>query len=370
MGQNLKTLPTAGASTAALPRDQGVLRMWDAAPTTGGGCLRIGMGVSEDVTVEVQRGLAGEVEEAGIASLWTNEARGRDALHVCQAWASETDGLQVGVGVVPLWSRSAAQLAMSAATVQEASDGRLLLGIGVSHSATMGPWHDADFRKPLTAARETLTVLRTLFAGEQSDQDGEVVSSHRFQLQISPLPRPPRLLLGAMGPKMLRLAGERADGVLLNWSSPDEVRSAATTVRDAAGRGGSQRAPVDVVGYVRFAIDDDEEAAREALAREIASYCALPAYAEHFDRQGFGAEVDKVKSAYRNGGSDAAAEAVPEGMLLELGWYGRPDTSPEEVLDVYRDAGLDHLVARVVTVGDDPTVSVRNVIRSLRDVSG
>lgn len=331
--------------------------------------MRIGIGVSEDLTVPVQRDLAREVEEAGIASLWTNEARGRDALLLCQAWASATEALQVGVGVVPLWSRSAAQLAMSAVTLQEASNGRVLLGIGVSHSATMEPWHDADYRKPLTAARETLTVLRTLFAGGTSDLDGEVVSSHRFELQISPLPDPPRLLLGAMGPKMLRLAGERADGVLLNWSSPDEVRSAAGVVREASGGAGRDGSSAEVAGYVRFAIDEDEDAARDALAREIASYCALPAYAEHFDRQGFGAEVDKVKSAYRSGGSEAAAEAVPEGMLLELGWYGRPDASPDEVLSVYRDAGLDHLVARVVTVGEDPTTSVRNVIRSLRDVA-
>ncbi len=308
------------------------------------------------------------MEDAGFASLWTNEARGRDALLVCQAWAGPTENLLIGTGVVPLWTRSPAQLAMGAATLQEASAGRVLLGLGVSHPATMRPWHDAEWRQPLSAARETLEVLRALFAGEETDYRGEVIHCRRFKLEFTPRPPTPRLYLAAMGPRMLALAGRHADGVLLNWTAPEAVRQAVASVRAAAAEstGGRMPADVEVAGYVRVAINEDQDAARSALARQVASYCALPAYVAHLERQGYAEGVAAVKSAYQDGGSEAAARAVPEEMLLELGWYGTPDDSPAASLGRFSAAGLDQLVARVVVVGEDPVASLRAVIASLR----
>ncbi len=330
--------------------------------------MRVGIGLSEDLPIAIHAMLAREVEEAGFASLWTNEARGRDALLVCHAWARHTRSLLIATGVVPIWTRSPAQLAMSAATVQEASGGRLGLGIGVSHAATMRPWHDADWRRPLLAARETLDILRSLFAGEQSDYRGEVRSTRRFALELTPRPPTPRLYLGAMGPRMLRLAGRHADGVLLNWTRPEAVRQAATAVREAQAESdmGLGAADREVAGYVRVAVSADRQAARSALAREVANYCALPAYADHFERQGFGKAVATVKSEHQEGGSRAAAEAVPEEMLLELGWYGTPQDNPASALARYAEAGLDHLVARVVVVGEDAAESLRAVAKSLQ----
>ncbi|MCA1784070.1 MAG: LLM class flavin-dependent oxidoreductase, partial [Intrasporangiaceae bacterium] len=106
--------------------------------------MKLGLGISEDVPIQVQQHLATQVESAGFSSLWTNEASGRDALLLCQAWAAATTDLQVGIGVVPIWTRTPAQLAMASATLQEASGGRFLLGLGVSHPATMGGWHGVD----------------------------------------------------------------------------------------------------------------------------------------------------------------------------------------------------------------------------------
>jgi probable F420-dependent oxidoreductase len=323
--------------------------------------MRTGIGVSEDLPVPEQQQVAAEVEAAGLASLWTNEARGRDALLVCQAWAAATRELEVGVGVVPLWTRSPAQLAMAAATLQEATGGRLLLGIGVSHPATMGPWHGAEYTRPLTAARDLLTILDQAAAGESTDHDGAVLSSRRFRLEISPLPPPPRRYLAAMGPRMLELAGARAEGVLLNWAGPAEVARAGTAVRDAAATAGRDASTVEVATYVRLAVDPDRDRARAALAREIGRYAALPAYASHLERQGHGDAVAAVKAAYRDGGGQAVAGALDDDVLLDLGWYGTPDDDPGPVLARYREAGLDHLVARVVST-DEPRASVARVV--------
>jgi 5,10-methylenetetrahydromethanopterin reductase len=325
--------------------------------------VKLGIGVSEDLPISVQQALAGHVESAGFRSLWTNEASGRDALLLCQAWAAATTDLEVGIGVVPIWTRSPAQLAMASATLQEASGGRFLLGLGVSHPATMGPWHGAEVVKPRTAAAETLEILRQLDAGEKVDVDGEVRSSSRFRLRITPTPPPTRRYLGAMGPRMLELAGTAADGVLLNWCSAAEVARAGQRVRDAAVSAGRPRDEVEVAAYVRVAVDDDREAARAALGREIGQYCALPAYAAHLGRQGFGDAVERVKAAHKDG-ADAAglADALGEEVLRARGWVGAPMDDPSDALDSYREAGLDHLVLRVVVTGEDAVDSVHAVV--------
>lgn len=323
-----------------------------------------GIGLSEDLPLQAQQDLARATEAAGLRSLWTNEATGRDALLVCQAWAAATTTLEVGIGVVPIWTRSPAQLAMAAATLQEVSAGRFLLGLGVSHPATMGPWHDAEVRRPRTAAEDTLRIVRTLTAGDPVDHDG-VRSSTRFRLRISPTPPPARTYLAAMGPRMLELAGRVADGVLLNWSSPSEVARAVGHVRDAAEAADRDPASVETATYVRVAVDADVDAARSALAREVGSYCALPAYAAHFERQGFGDAVAAVKAAYRDGGAGAVPAAIPDEVLAQLGWWGTPEDDPGTALAAYDDAGLDHLVARVVVVGDDAATSALAVIDAL-----
>lgn len=319
--------------------------------------MRVGIGISEDLPARIHRGVARDVEAAGAVSLWTNEAAGRDAFLQCREWAAAADALQVGIGVVPIWSRSPAQIAMASATLQEATDGRFLLGLGVGHPATAGPWHGADYRRPLTAAAEMLEILETLGDGDEADVSGEVFTCRRFALGITPPPPPTPRFLAAMGPRMLDLAGSAADGVLLNWSSPTEVADAVSRVR-AAGPGRN----VEAAAYVRVAVHRDRGTARAALAREFGRYCALPAYAQHFERQGLGEAVRAVKDAFRDGGPGAVADATPDPALSEIGWYGTPADDPSGAFDRYADAGLDHLVTRVVVAHDDAVDSIRAVL--------
>ncbi len=333
--------------------------------------MDLSIGVSEDLPIAVQQRVAAHVEAAGFRSLWTNEASGRDSLLLCQAWAAATTDLQVGVGVVPIWTRSPAQLAMASATLQEASGGRFLLGLGVSHPATMGPWHGAEVRAPRTAARELLAILRDIEAGETTDLDGEVLRSRRFRLQVTPPPPPTTRYLAAMGPRMLDLAGSAADGVLLNWASPGEVRRAGDRVRAAAEVAGRNPTHVEVATYVRVAVAEDRDAARAALATQIGQYAALPAYAAHLERQGFGAALARAKEAHRAGADGAGlAEALGQETLDALGWAGAPGDDPGTVLAGYQEAGLDHLIARVVVVGDDPVASIQQVVGTLDRFTG
>lgn len=323
--------------------------------------MDIGIGVSEDLTIPRQRDVARRVEKAGFRSLWTNEASGRDALLLCQAWADATERLEVGVGVLPIWTRSPAQVAMATATLQEATGGRFLLGLGVSHPVTMGRWHGAEVTKPLTAARDTLAILGALGAGEKVDHRDGVRTASSFRLAVSPVPPAPRRYLAAMGPKMLALAGSDADGVLLNWSDAAEVARARQIVADAARAAG--RSVPEVAAYVRVAVDHDRDRARKALAREVGNYCALPAYAAHFSRQGLGEMVDAAKAAHKAGGREAVPGALDDEHLARVGWWGTPDDVAD--LSGYAEAGLDHLVARVVVTGQDPVDSIDAVVGAL-----
>ena len=327
--------------------------------------MKLGIGVSEDLAIPVQQRVAVDVEAAGFGSLWTNEASGRDALLLCQAWASATTSLEVGVGVVPVWTRTPAQLAMASATLQEATGGRFLLGVGVSHGATMGPWHGVRVTKPLTAARELLTILAQIESDERTNLDGEVLSSRKFRLTLSPSPPPTRRYLAAMGPRMLALAGERADGALLNWAGPEEVARAGQLVRDAAVTAGRKPEDVEVAGYVRVAVGEDPDAARGALATQITQYGRLPAYAAHLERQGFGEALARAEQA-RQAGATALdlAEALGEPTLQALGFAGSPWDDPTPLLERFREAGLDHLVLRVVATGGDPVDDLHATIRA------
>jgi len=328
--------------------------------------MKLGIGISEDLPIAVQQRVATHVEGAGFVSLWCNEAAGRDALLLCQAWAAATTDLEVGVGVAPVWTRSPAQLGMASATLQEASGGRFLLGLGVSHPATMGPWHGADVVKPVTAAREMLQILRELDTAGSADVRGEVMASHGLRLAITPRPQPTRRYLGAMGPRMLALAGSHADGALLNWAGAEEVARARARVHDGVRRSGRDPGDVEVAAYVRVAVAPDRTTARAALAGEIGRYCALPAYADHLSRQGFGAAVERAKSAHRAGAdTEGLAEALGDDTLDALGWAGSIDDDAAAAFDAYRQAGLDHLVARVVVTGNDAFESVTQVVRSL-----
>jgi alkanesulfonate monooxygenase SsuD/methylene tetrahydromethanopterin reductase-like flavin-dependent oxidoreductase (luciferase family) len=322
--------------------------------------VRLGISIGDDITIARQRTVAQDVEAAGLASLWTNDALGRDPMLVCQAWLECTSRLQAGIGIVQLLTRTAPQIAKAAATLQELSGGRLLLGLGVSQPGTMQSWHGVTLRRPLSATRDALEIIRKIGLGETTSHAGPVLSSHGFRLDISPLPPPAPLYIGAMGPGMLALAGTHADGVLLSWESPAGVERAAAAVRAAAG--GAGRACPEIAAYVRVAIAADRGAARAALARQIAAYWTY--YAEHFAHQGLESAVAAGTKAYESGGVESLVKSLDEALVAALGWYGTAGDDIRPFLDQFEAAGLDHFIARLVPVGD-PLASLDTLLSAL-----
>jgi len=264
-------------------------------------------------------GLVRAGEEAGYRAVFLPEVGARDTLAALTGLAGETDRLLLGTGVVPLPARSPALLAMAAATVQERSGGRLLLGIGTGPAA------------PGALARLSATVeaLRRAFARGTGAPDETDLS----------LADAPQIWIAALGPKATRLAGAIADGVILNWCTPARVAAAATQVAEGAEAAGRDPGVVTIAVYVRAALVPGTLA---AARRAAAAYATYPAYRRQF--------VDL--------GIDAAdPDDVVRGVILT------DPASARERLDAFRDAGA-HLpvVYPVVPVGVPDAASARRTL--------
>ncbi|MBI2867343.1 MAG: LLM class flavin-dependent oxidoreductase [Chloroflexi bacterium] len=283
--------------------------------------------------------LAQAAEEAGFESAWTNEGLGRDAFTSAATMAARTRRIRVGTGIVALYTRTPVLMAMSAWSVHEISGGRFLLGLGTSHSSVMGV-HGLDVTRPLATMREVVDIVRTLTRGERVAADGEVYQLRDAQLALDTSYRTPLpIYLGVLNPRMVRLAGETADGVLLNLATPQYVRGAVETLAQGAAAAGRTAAEVDVSAFVTVAIDDDRTRALRYAKRQVASYTRFPFYRSLYARCGFQEEMTWMERAWQQGEGERAGEKLPDRMAEAIALMGTPHQCRDQ-LGAFLDAGL------------------------------
>jgi alkanesulfonate monooxygenase SsuD/methylene tetrahydromethanopterin reductase-like flavin-dependent oxidoreductase (luciferase family) len=152
--------------------------------------------------------------EWGYDAIWLAETNGPDSFSLAGALAMATERVTIGTAIVPVYNRTPAVLAMSAATVQQLSGGRFVLGLGSSSHAIIGDWNGVAFEKPLAHVRESVAILRQALAGKKTDFDGSVFRSHCLRLGTGAVPVP--IYLAALREKMLRMAGALGDGLIVN----------------------------------------------------------------------------------------------------------------------------------------------------------
>ncbi len=286
---------------------------------------------------------AAAAERAGYQTLWTNETAGRDAFGVLASWTAATRTARLGIGVSPVYARPPVTAAGAAAALTAATGRRLVLGIGSGHAVAARRQFGVEHLAPLAAVRDYAAILRALLAGERVAHDGEAFRVGGVQLPEAP-PGPIPVVVGAMGPRMLALAADCCDGVLVNWTTAAKLAELAPGLRRRAGR------PFEVSAYVRVAAATDADAARRALATDFAGYLRLPAYRSHLARQGFDETAAAVGAAWEEGGQEAAAAAISGDVLAGFGAFGTPDEC-RAMLEQYRHAGIDEVVVRPVPVG-------------------
>ncbi len=295
--------------------------------------------------------------DAGHRSFWTAEANGPESFALLGAVAAGAPGLALGTGIVPLQVRSPALTAMGAATLQTlAPDVDVLVGVGVSSPVVAGDWHGAGDRldRPLARVREYLTLLRELLSGEPVTFEGDFWSVRRFRLGVRLGDRRPRLVLAALNEGMLRLAGELADGVLLNYLPASHVGWSVDRVREGG--------PATVYAYVHAGVGDPERH-RDAARRDLYGYAVAEGYARMFERAGYGDEMAAFRAARAERDREGGLAAISERMIDDIDHVDDED-GVAAFVHSYRDAGVDHPVLMPLPWGDDRWAVTEATIRA------
>ena len=323
----------------------------------------VGLDATLNLSIDEQAEVSREAARLGYTSIWTPEGTGQDSFQVCaQRWQATRDvvpeGLTTGIAVSPVMYRTPVALAMSGGTMSELTGGRFIMGIGSG-----GVYRPAARRSlglprmsALAMMRDYLATTRALVAGERVTYEGPTVTLRGVRLGIAPPPRTP-VYLGALGPEMLRLSGELADGAALNWCTPEQIAWSRERIAEGAGRVGRDPAEVKVAEYIRVCVDDDVDAARRAFARATMGYAlgaSVPTererqlgYRAHFERMGCSdelAELDRMRE--RGASRDEVADAFSPELLLSVGYYG-PAAGAAEAFGRLSE-GLDTAIVRVV----------------------
>jgi 5,10-methylenetetrahydromethanopterin reductase len=301
----------------------------------------VGLSLREALPPAELRAVVERLDAHDQVTLWCPEFAIRDAMAQLAFIAAHTERLRLATGIAPMAARTAVSTAMAAATVDELSGGRMVLGLGVSHQTMTRGWHGQEHASMLGWVDDYLTVVGQVLRGEETDWHGEEASSAGFRLLTGGRPHVP-VVLAALGPRMLSLGARLANGLLLNWTTPRAAAASVRAVHDAAAESG--RAPVPVAAYVRVAHGPDAE--EQALAH-TSFYAELPAYRQALLRAGLP--------------EDQLAAAAAREMVLQ----GSPQVIAARVQE-WSEAGVDQVV--VYPVGDD--ASIRGAIDLAVDVVG
>jgi F420-dependent oxidoreductase-like protein len=264
-------------------------------------------------------------ERLGFKSVWTTQLPdARDAAIVLAAYANATERVTLGTGVLPIYPRHPTAMAQMAASLDELSGGRFILGLGISHKVTVEAMWGLRLERPVEAMREYLHIVRTSLRDGACSFEGEFFTA-RWGYSAPRRPDMP-IMVSAQNPRMLELAGELADGVVLWMSSPSYIRDhivpALTAARTKAGK---SMEGFEVVAAVPVCLTSDRAAGLEVFKQTVQRYASLPSYRKVMDASGFKAELD--------------ADEISEAMLDELAGIG-DERQVQAAIQRYRDAGV------------------------------
>jgi probable F420-dependent oxidoreductase len=295
-----------------------------------------------------------ELGPLGYTDAWSSEVDGADAftpLALAAAWAPD---LRLGTAIVPIFTRGPALIAQSAAALAEAAPGRFVLGVGTSSDVIVERWNDIPFREPYRRTRDLVRFLRRALTGEKVDSAFDTFRVQGFRLDRPPEVVPP-ILVAALRPGMLRLAGREGDGAIINWLGADDV----VRVVGEVGPG------KEIVARIFVYPTEDTDKARTVGRRLVAAYLNVPVYAAFHEWLGRGPLLEGMWKAWRAGDRRGALEAIPDQVVDELVIHG----SARQVragIQRYVDNGVTTPALSIVPVDIDLRQSVRDLSPSAR----
>jgi probable F420-dependent oxidoreductase len=284
---------------------------------------RLGLAVmpQRGVSMATYIEMAQFAERQGYDSLWVGEANGFEAFTFLGTILNHTERIKVAPGIASIFTRTPAFMSMSAASLHAIAPSRTIVGLGVSTRIIVGDWHGLAWDHPLERVDEYVQMLRQALRGGRLTHQGVYYQAKNFRLSVD-APGDLPIYLAAVNPKMLRLAGAIADGVLLTWIPVACMAQVIAEIRAGAIDAGRDPDAVDIALYLRTCVTDDREAAVTWLRRDITGYTVADVYSRVFRRFGFEAEVNAMHEAWQHGDREHAMQQISARMVEALGVIG------------------------------------------------
>jgi coenzyme F420-dependent oxidoreductase len=287
--------------------------------------------------------LGQQAEREGYDRAWLPETWGRDAVTILSTIAERTDDIGIGTSIMNVYSRSPALIGQTAATLQEASEGRFRLGLGPSGPILMEGWHGVDYGNPLRRTRETIDVVRAVLSGEKVTYDGEYYQLSGFRLRHDPPEDPPAIDATGMGPKAVELAGRFGDGWHALMVNPEGLADRIEDFRRGADLGDRDPADQRVTHSITCCALDDRERARHLVREHLAFYVGGMGtfYRDALARQGYEETANTISQEWANRNREAAIDAISDDLLDEFAAAGHPEECRERVQEFEAVEGVD-----------------------------
>lgn len=314
----------------------------------GPGPRRTGFGVVlpfPGIRLADHRDALGRLADAGVTDVWSGETNGLDAVTTLAAAAAWQPSLGVGTGVVPASTRGPAVLAMTAAALAELDARSVTIGVGAGARVAVEAWNSIPYTRPAARVRDTVAFLRSALGGERVDRDYETFSVHGFRLARPPRTAP-QIMVGALRPHLLDLAGRDADGAVITCVGAGDVAEV------------SRHLPPDarLASWLQVCPDPDTDRVRAWARPMLAAYLSVPAYAGMQRWLGRADRLDGLWTAWAAGDRRGAAAAIPDDVIDELIVHGTPARCAES-LRHHVDAGVGEPVIAVQTFDTDPVAA-------------
>jgi F420-dependent oxidoreductase-like protein len=318
-----------------------------------------------------------EAERLGYDSVWAAEAYGSDAATVLAWLAAGTSTIKLGSAIFQIPGRSPALTAMTAATIDELSGGRMILGIGSSGPQVAEGWHGQRFGRQLQRTREYVAVVRKALARERLEFKGETLElplpdgpGKALKLMINPVQERIPIYLAAIGPKNTALAGEIADGWLPTFFSPEYVADFRELLQEGADRAGRSLDGFEIAPTVQSYVSDDREAARNLMRPGLALYIGgMGSRKQNFynnlvQRYGFQDAAREVQDLYLEGKKTEAGDALPDELIDMITLCGPRDVVRERIA-AFRDAGVGTLMVMPMAFSRDDRIEQLRAVAEL-----
>ncbi|HVN28804.1 MAG TPA: LLM class F420-dependent oxidoreductase, partial [Candidatus Binataceae bacterium] len=305
-------------------------------------------------------------DDCGYTDAWTFEANSSDAFSPIAAMAMLSSKLRFGTAIVPIYTRPPALIAMQAATVQNLSGGRFILGIGISSPAIVQNWMGVPYVKTHTRTRETVAALRTMLKGEKYSVDGKTVKVNGFRMDLMLDAPPPPIYLGAQGSAMCRMAGEIGDGLITNFVTTDSLPAMVEHTREGMRAAGKDPSNLDVVCRINVAVGEDVATARGLFKRNLAAYITVPGYNKFFREIGYENEAGKAMELWTRGERKAALDSLPDEMVEKIYVFGDAKTCRKRV-DEFFKAGVTTTALQFVSFTQKPEEKGALILKAIKD---